>query len=202
MPLPTGVVTSVVTGTFTEIIGGVATAVDGMTVSFTPSTLVLTDPTASTTVMLESVQGLVVAGVLKDLTGATGVTLVATDQSGLTPVNFTWTVQFFGGPSSLTSFSFLLPGGVTKDMSTLIPITASPGVSPGGGGTGPVNPATTSSLGTIQLAGALGGTATSPTVPGLATKQKLIRSYPTQAAAQLGLANGEFADGDIIMIGP
>lgn len=46
---------------------------------------------------------------------------------------------------------------------------------------GTVAPATTTSLGTIQLSGALGGTATAPTVPGLANKVD---------TSQLGAANG------------
>lgn len=62
-------------------------------------------------------------------------------------------------------------------------------------------PATTSSLGTIQLSGDLGGTATVPTVPGLATKEPIItagtttqyyrgdKTFQTLDKTAVGLAN-------------
>ncbi len=66
---------------------------------------------------------------------------------------------------------------------------------------GGASPATSSSLGTVQLAGDLGGVATAPTVPGLATKEPTItagttsqywrgdKSWQTLDKSAVGLAN-------------
>lgn len=60
-----------------------------------------------------------------------------------------------------------------------------PGVNQGGG---TVSPATSTSLGTIQLAQDLGGTATAPTVPGLVNKANSVHTHSDADISNAGAA--------------
>lgn len=78
-----------------------------------------------------------------------GVRLLATDNTALTPHSWTYQVTFsltsdtgdFAG--SIKPFSFSLPGGVTKDLTDMIPVTTSNGIPVihgDKGDTGPMGP--------------------------------------------------------------
>jgi lysophospholipase L1-like esterase len=121
------VTTGVVTGTFNTLAAsGALLPVDGMVVTFTPSSPVVLDAGASQTIAIAPVKALVKAGVLTDPGGAAGVTLVATDSTGINPTGFTWLAQFSGGPLGLNPFSFALPGGTTKDLASVSPVPPAP----------------------------------------------------------------------------
>lgn len=121
MPLPGGITTITVTGTYTNADGSAATG----SVSFTPTTAV-TDaagrviiPAASITAALSG-------------TGSFSITLPCTDNTALNPIGWAWNVNvnvagIYGPQSSFTTF--LASGlGSTVDISALSPI---PGVAPG-----------------------------------------------------------------------
>lgn len=67
------------------------------------------------------------------LNGVRGVTLVATDSTGINPSNFTYAVSFIdlrysGIPLTYRSFSFNLPAGTAVDLSEAAPVGTSNGV--------------------------------------------------------------------------
>ena len=132
-----------------------------------------------------------------DATGEFTVDVPATDDPDMNPTGWTYliTEDFPGG----RSYSITAPMNVTQDLSLIAPVPAANGATitrglsayevavangfvgteqewldslhihaDGGGGT--VADATTTTKGVVQLAGDLGGTASAPTVPGLASK--------------------------------
>ena len=69
------------------------------------------------------------------------------------------------------------------------------------GATGPTGPAAVIGPGSITAAQVAADVATQAELNAVAAaKQNTIRKYPTTAAAQTGLTNGEFADGDLIIV--
>jgi hypothetical protein len=140
---PTNLSTGTVTGRF---ILASADSVDGGTdpdvvaavgtVVFTPSPQVIKDPT-STPAPLMLMPAPITAtldseGYICGVGTTRGVTLIATDDADVTPVNWTWSVKFnltANGGTALTldSFSFQLPSGTTKDITALAPVPASNG---------------------------------------------------------------------------
>ena len=110
--------------------------------------------------------------------GARGVTLVATNDTDLNPVNWTWTVEFRltdqdDVPISLPSFSIALPAGTTVDLTTVSPV-------PDANGTyylvGPAGPANTLSVGTVTTGAA--GSSAAVTITGSAPTQTVNFTIP------------------------
>jgi len=101
------------------------------TVTFTPSASVLlaTGTIPPVTVFGSSVSyELDEFGVLRDATGRDGVSLLATDSPGITPIGWTWTVSYrLNGGLNRGSFAFSLPAGETVDLTQVAPVTTSGG---------------------------------------------------------------------------
>lgn len=113
------------------------------------------------------------------LNGARGVTLVATDSTGINPSQFTYAVSFIdlryeGIPLTYRSFSFELPAGTTVDLSEAAPVGTSNGVAilrGEKGDPGPAGPAGADSTvpgpaGPKGDTGATGPAGAASTVPG------------------------------------
>lgn len=138
-------------------------------------------------------------GIMRDLSGNDRVTLPA-DASN--PQKWTWQVRVTIGDLKWEPFYFHLGPGEDLDLTRLSPVPSSTGtwyrVGPAGpeGPEGPQGPpgaingmpdASTTTKGAVQLGGDLAGTATAPTVPGLASK--------VNASALAAVAtSGKYAD--------
>jgi hypothetical protein len=100
-------------------------------VIFTASPVKILDASASpapvTILPAPVVANLNADGYIEGYTGDAGVRLVATNDSDLNPLNWTWEVDFRltdedGNPITLPSFSFALPAGSTTDLTTVSPV--------------------------------------------------------------------------------
>lgn len=113
---------------------------------FNPSPILLKDAGASpnpVTIVPSRVEATLDAnGYLLGPDGNQGIRLVATNDTDLNPVNWTWGVEFYltdetGTPISLSNFSFSLPQGTTVDLTALAPVPDSNGTFYLVGPTGP-----------------------------------------------------------------
>lgn len=97
---------------------------------FTPAPAYILDPTADPDpawIMPQPVDGTLDAqGYLVDSFGNRGVWLVATDDSSLIPVNWTYRVTFALNVN-IAAINIAVPGGVTSDLSLIAPLPATPG---------------------------------------------------------------------------
>jgi hypothetical protein len=99
--------------------------------------------TPATVIVLEPVLcDLDVDGYLIDDAGNRSVTLVATDNADIAPLNWTWQVQISVAGDRVARVDMALPGGTTVDLATVIPVTPDDGVAPTVvvGATGPTGP--------------------------------------------------------------
>lgn len=167
MALPTNVGYGTITGQFLVAYGDGSDSPDqnpdGVPakgkIFFTASPTKLLDITASpnaVTILPAVVEcTLDASGYLTGPDGNAGVRLVATDDTDLNPVNWTWQVDFritdpYDVPIPVASFSLGLPQGTTVDLTTVSPVPSAGGtyyiVGPQGptgatGATGPQGPA-------------------------------------------------------------
>ncbi len=147
----------------------------GTNLSFTGNTLNATGGSASaaTTSALGTIQ----------LAGDLGGTATAPTVPGLTAKAPLASPAFTGTPTAPTAAA----GTNTTQIATTAFVLANAGGAP----------ATTSALGTVQLAGDLGGTATAPTVPGLTAKAPLaspaFTGTPTAPTATAGTNTTQIA---------
>lgn len=157
------------------------------TLYFQPSPIKLLDGTATpnpVTILPANVEcALDVDGYLLGTDGTRGVTLVATDDTDLNPVNWTWKVDFrltdaSDVPVSLPSFSFSLPSTTEVDLTTLSPVADS-------NGTyylvGPAGPANALAVGTVTTLG-----------PGVNATVAITGTSPSQTI-DFGIPEGEGA---------
>lgn len=116
MPLPVGLTTIIVTGSFPS--GGVGTSPLSGTVTFTPSTD-LTDAAGHVIIRAAPVEASL------DYTGGISVQLVCTDNADLSPTGWTWTVAERIVGLGVRSYSVLLPAsdGPTIDLAALVHVT-------------------------------------------------------------------------------
>lgn len=185
MSLPSNVTYCTVTGTFVQAVAdGVdsdhnpdASAVAGVSITFTPSVSILRDATSPGTIIIPKavVVSTNASGQIIDSQGNLGVVLVATDDPGLTPVNWTWNVSCIIGNIPI-SFDIAAPGGTSVDLANVIPIPTSPGVvitagTPGADGA--PGPANVLSIGTVS-----GGSTASATITGTSPAQVLNLVLP------------------------
>ncbi len=120
MALPTNVGTGTVTGKFVD---GNGDPLAG-TVTFTPSVKRLLNPTAvpPVTILPKPRTGILNAGVLSPLT------LIATDDADLSPVNWTYEVTFSQFPDNVPDgFSISVPQGSSVDLTVVTPTSPSGG---------------------------------------------------------------------------
>jgi hypothetical protein len=115
MPLPGNVGTGTVTGTFTDDDG---TAAAGK-VYFIPPVPYLLDPSADTIVVLY--QHIVTLDANGDFTQV----LVATDDTDLSPVDWTWQVRIELQGKPPRSFPIAVPAGSTRDLADIAPAPTS-----------------------------------------------------------------------------
>jgi hypothetical protein len=115
-------------------------------VFFNPSPAFLKDAAASpnpVTIVPSRVEATLNSnGYLLGPDGSQGIRLVATNDSDLNPVNWTWEAEFaitdeIGTPIKLDAFSFSLPQGTTVDLTALSPVPDSNGTFYLVGPTGP-----------------------------------------------------------------
>jgi hypothetical protein len=111
MPLPVGLTTIIVTGDFTDASG----AAQAGTVSFTPTSAV-TDAAGKAILTQTAVTAVLSAG-------AFSVTLPCTDNAGLTPLNWAYSMVVAVGGAAQTVTPVYLPHalGATVDISALSP---------------------------------------------------------------------------------
>lgn len=110
--------------------------------------------------------------------GAQGIRLVATNDTDLNPVNWTWKVDFrltdsAGAPVPLSSFSFSLPQDTTVDLTVAMPVTSSNGTFYLVGPTGPSN---VLSVGTVTTGDA--GSSAAITITGTSPTQTVNFTIP------------------------
>lgn len=189
MPLPTGLAT--VTVTVGPYLTADGTAASG-TVTFQPEARAVHTPSGAVVLPAQMT-------VTLDAAGAGTITLPPSDDPGLAPNPLGyWVFWRLNGAPSPDPQRIMLPAAVpTVDLDLLLPATTPagpvgfPGVMSvagltgpvvsagdlgaalggiGGGGGGTVSDATATVKGVLRLAGDLGGSATTPTVPGLAGK--------------------------------
>lgn len=141
--LPANVNYGTVTGRLVAAVADTTTDVNALpdmlpisgTVTFTPK---LTSGFAKNITQLLTIVPLPITcpleastGFLLDPTGARGVTMVATDDVDLQPVNWTYTVSFDVRQGTtaiaLPSFSMALAAGTTIDLSAIVPVVPSTG---------------------------------------------------------------------------
>jgi hypothetical protein len=179
-------------------------------VTFIPSATRLADSTDDQIIELVPVPA------NTDDTGAIVVELVATDTPTVTPSGWTWNVIEIIDGVRYPKWALSLPdaGPATVDLADVAPATASTGLvayatqalatdltsrvealEAGSGGGGAVADATTTTKGIVQLAGDLSGTATAPTVPGLAAKADAA-DLGGAAALDVGTTAGTVAAGN------
>ncbi|XP_068917829.1 uncharacterized protein [Tenebrio molitor] len=108
-------------------------ALDGLIIRFTPSATIFKNATAEggpVTIVADPIAVTTNAdGVVVGPDGLPGVRLVATDDPDLQPTGWTWSVSITGANAPSIDFSFPLPSDATVDLTTLIPVPASPGES-------------------------------------------------------------------------
>ena len=182
MALPTNVGYGTVTGRFMLAYADGPDAdvfPDGLaakgTVYFTPSPIYLKNSSAApaaVTILPSTVEcALDADGYVLGTDGTAGVRLVATDDSDLNPVDWTWGVEFRLTDQddvpirTIPKFSFELPQGTSVDLTDVTPVTDANGTFYLVGPTGPAN---TLSVGTVTTltpaeSATVGITGTSPT---------------------------------------
>lgn len=178
-------------------------------VIFTPSVSRLRDTADVVTILPAIVQCQLDAnGFILGYTGSPGVSLVATNDTDMTPVDWTWQVEFRltdadGNPvRGLNPFSFALPQGTTVDITTVTPLEPSNGTyylqgpaGPAGptgatGATGATGPANTLTVGTVT-----GGVTADATITGTAPNQTLNLVLPKGDTGDTGPTGPAGADG-------
>ena len=158
-------------------------------VIFTPSTGRIKDATASpnaVTILPAQVECQLDAdGYILGYSGHQGVNLIATDDTDLNPVDWTWGVEFrltdpAGDPVKVPGFSFELPQGTTVDLTVVSPVpdangtyytqgaTGATGPEGPEGPEGPAGPPNTLTVGTVTS-----GTTPSATITGTSPDQVL-----------------------------
>jgi hypothetical protein len=118
-------------------------------VRFTPSVSAVIAETEGAIVLPTPITADLDAEGYISLNGVRGVSLIATNSTGINPTNFTYTLAFIDlkyGTAALTyrAFNMELPAGTTVDLSDVTPIPVSGGVSitrGEKGETGPIGPA-------------------------------------------------------------
>lgn len=138
MALPSNLSYCLVTGRFLRAVGDggdgdelpEGIAVSGLSIKFSSDVEVLKNPTESVTILVSPITCTTDAsGYLIGPDGSSaGVYLIATDDPDLDPINWTWTVTLSGTDVPPIKFSFAAPSGGTVDLTTLIPVPASPGI--------------------------------------------------------------------------
>jgi hypothetical protein len=151
-------------------------------VFFTPSPANLKDVTASpapVTILPSRVEAVLDAdGYLCGYTGNQGIRLVATDDTDLNPLNWTWLAEFRltdenDASVTLSSFSFSLPAGTSIDLAAVAPVPDANGTYYLVGPAGPANALTVSGTTT----GAAGSSA-SVSISGTSPTQSLAFTIP------------------------
>jgi hypothetical protein len=151
-------------------------------VFFTPSPANLKDVTATpapVTILPSRVEAVLDAdGYLCGYTGNQGIRLVATDDTDLNPLNWTWLAEFRltdenDASVTLSSFSFSLPAGATIDLAAVAPM-------PDANGTyylvGPVGPANTLTVSGTTTGAA--GSSAAVVISGTSPAQSLAFTIP------------------------
>ena len=110
MPIPPSVSTGIVTGTFVSTNGNPATGRIWFTPSFDSGIV------AGDNVIVLPERQIVSLNTL----GSFSVTLVATDDPDLDPLNFTYTVTFDIDRAKLAPLSLSLPSGTTVDLADVL----------------------------------------------------------------------------------
>lgn len=224
--LPSNMGTCLIVGKFIRAVVDTADAdrdpdglpIEDVSVTFTASVATVRNLSASPplTVVLDPIVCTTDAtGTLIGPDGAPGIRLVASNDPDLDPTGWTYKVRMVAPTMPLLEFSFVAPEGGTVDLSTLVPVPASPGAeliawqeavaaaeaardaaiaAAEGGASTP--DATTTTKGKLRLAGDLGGTADAPTVPGLAGKAATSHTH-TQAQVT-GLSTTLAAKADLV----
>jgi len=198
MALPTNVGYGTVTGRFLLAYADgvdVDPQPDGVaaqgSVFFTPSPANVKDVSASpapVTILPAKVEATLDSeGYLCGYGTTRGIRLVATDDTDLNPVDWTWEVEFrltdpSGTAVPLSSFSFELPQDATVDLAVAGPVPGADGtyytVGPQGpqGETGDAGPANVLSIGTVTTGAA--GSSASATITGTSPTQTLSLTIP------------------------
>jgi hypothetical protein len=138
MALPSNVGTGTVTGTFLR---GVIDSTDpdrepegipvvDLTATFTPAVSVITDGTSTppVTVFPDTVVcGVNASGSLVGPDMVPGVKLIATTDTAISPLNWTWTVTLKSPTLGPFSYAFMLPAGQIVDLATVLQVPESKG---------------------------------------------------------------------------
>lgn len=105
-----------------------AVPIVGAQITFTPSVGYLLNATAVPPTTIYPQKVLCVTdpdGYLVDPLGVRGVWLVASDDPDLNPSDFTYSVEIKGSGLVTRTFSIAVPGGVTTDLTTVMPVSTS-----------------------------------------------------------------------------
>jgi hypothetical protein len=115
----------------------------GAQISFTPSVAWLLNASAVPPVTIYP-QRIVCTtdadGYLVDPMGEQGVWLIATDDPDTNPTNFTYAVEIRVNGLATRTFNISVPGGVTTDLTSVMPVSTSPGSVNVVGPQGPAGP--------------------------------------------------------------
>lgn len=185
---------------------------EGLTVTFTPANTILkvTSPTPATVIKQPIVCGVDANGYLIDGQEARGVWLVTgvykvtySHQRAIIPPHDIEVTTGHTEAAPLDLTTAMPPGGPVLTPSKYAELNGRLTIleAGGGGGGGSAPDATTTVKGIVRLAGDLGGTAASPTVPGLAGKAATVHTHTASQisdATSLGRANLQAPDGDTV----
>lgn len=213
MPIPSGLTTITLTGTYNN---GVGVPLSG-TITITPSTDLID---ASGKVILRSV------GINVNLTnGSFSVSLICTDNTAINPASGQWSYNIqenltYGNTNlAIRSYNILLPStdGSTVDISTLAPVTpqttvtnyllASNNLTDVANEATAFNnikqPATSTNTGVIQLAADIGGSATAPTLQSTPNVRSIVASNSavTSVFGRTGAVSSQSGDYTAAQVG-